>query len=252
MAGNLLLAGALQRAREELFVPEAQRRWTAGAVVYDPRADNAEIIFPYSGVAALLTPVGSSSILTGAVGCDGAIGLLQAFTPQTGSTVAVALSDMDAWAVDRATFRKICDEDRPFADLIGRYVEFLALEAEREIACRSCHDGRKRVAGWLGHLFDVSRCAELRLNQAALAQMFCVQRTTMNSFAKALKQSGALRYRRVALSLGERTELDRRACGCRAEVVQARLNMDLPTSIGEQDGRDQWNVGSDRLVELER
>lgn len=241
MIGNVLLSGAPQHLLDRFLDPAAHRTWAPGEVIYSASQEADRLLFPYAGAAGVLTPIQDEWLLTRVVGSDGAIGLVESYTLPSQPTEAVALTDLSGWSFNRSDFLAASAEERQFAVNLRRYVAFLAVEAAKELACGAYHRGRPRIAGLLGHLFDVSGSNEIRMNQQALANLCGVQRTTANAYATDLKRAGAIQYRRSVLSVTDRAVLDRYSCGCRMSIRQARRDMGLPSgpeALADQQAAD--------------
>ena len=239
MAGDLLLARAGQHTLDPLIVPQAHRRWEIGATVWDSEADGDYLIFPYTGVAVLQAHIDGARIMVGTVGADGAIGLIEDDAAPRWTSTARAITAVEGWRIARSEFETAIREDSILAATITAYVRLLTLEARHEVICRTRHRAPERVAGWLAHVFDLAEHHELHLTQNAIADWFGVQRTTLNSIAKTLKGTGAIRHRRDKICLADRERLGRLGCDCRARMAEdrAHLGLPLPQRVEEPSGQ---------------
>ena len=214
MAGNKLLAKASQRVLDRLIVPQAHRRWEPGATVWDHEADRDHLIFPYSGAAVVLANTGGVASMVATVGPGGAIGLVEDQAAARWTTTARAITSVEGWRLPRRELASALTDDWIFAAATGAYVKSLTQEARQELVCRTRHRAPARIAGWLAHVFDLADVEELPLTQNVIADWFGVQRTTLNSVAKTLKATGAIRHRRDKISLGDPKRLRALGCDC--------------------------------------
>ena len=125
------------------------------------------------------------------------------------------------------------------AEIIGRaradqlvIDEMLAEQAalDQEVACSALHLAPARLARWLLRLDEVAGGTDIRITQAALAEMLGVQRTSVNAAARWLQDQGGLRFVRGRVRILAPAILEQRACGC---PTSPRLRQGTPPSHGE-------------------
>nr|WP_313633213.1 Crp/Fnr family transcriptional regulator [Brevundimonas naejangsanensis] len=105
-------------------------------------------------------------------------------------------------------------------DWLARFVALQAVQRltflEQEAACNASHRVSERLAKWLLRLHLGGNGASLRLNQAQLAAMLGVQRTSINAAARSLQAMGGVRFSRGKASILDVPKLTARSCRCGA------------------------------------
>jgi CRP-like cAMP-binding protein len=180
---------------------------------------DADVIFPHSGLIALVVR-GQSDGAAGValVGRDGVVGGF------TASMSVPASSDAEVHIAGRATrmaapvFRELVDCHPTIRRLAARFDCAMIAQSQQTAYCNTVHPVEARVCRWLAEILDRSDEAWVPLNQAALAEILSVRRTTITLVVGRLEAAGVLRWRRGYADILDRAELGRRSCGCYAHM----------------------------------
>jgi len=199
--------------------PEAQRRLIAEGTEVDLPGDarlaldRDHLWFVISGVLGAFPPdseVCVAPIVSGAVyGWDRALGF-------SGSCAQVRP------LLDVRLFRVPADAAREALgyDWLARFVALQAVQRltflEQEAACNASHRVSERLAKWLLRLHHGGNGAPIRLNQARLAAMLGVQRSSINGAARSLQAMGGVRFSRGKASILDVARLTAGSCRCGA------------------------------------
>ena len=199
--------------------PDAQRRLIAEGTEVDLPGDarmpldKDHLWFVISGVLGAFPPdseVCVAPVVSGAVyGWDHALGF-------SGSGAQVRpLLDVRLFQVPAASAREALGYD-----WLARFVALQAVQRltflEQEAACNASHRVSERLAKWLLRLHHGGNGAPLRLNQARLAAMLGVQRTSINVAARSLQATGGVRFSRGKASILDVARLTAGSCRCGA------------------------------------
>jgi CRP-like cAMP-binding protein len=120
---------------------------------------------------------------------------------------------------------------QPFMQLILRFAQSNASQADQSAACNALHNVTARLSRWLLMTDDRVGNDMVPLTQEYLAVMVGVQRTTVSAAAAELKASKLIRYVRGRIEIIDRPGLEHRACECYEVVHDAfsRLAEPLPS-----------------------
>ena len=88
------------------------------------------------------------------------------------------------------------------------------MRAAQTAACNASHTVLPRVARWLATAADLTPGAPVVFTQDEIALLLGAQRTTVQDAMARLRDSGAIRYGRGAITVADPERLRREACGC--------------------------------------
>jgi CRP-like cAMP-binding protein len=101
-----------------------------------------------------------------------------------------------------------------FARLMRRNVRAALFTAQQFAACNVKHTILQRCARWLSMTEDRVGSPNFTLTHDFLSVMLGVRRPSVSEAADALQKTGAIRYRRGAVTVLDRTLLNATACEC--------------------------------------
>lgn len=101
--------------------------------------------------------------------------------------------------------------------LLGYANTYIALIAQR-VSCNIRHVAGARFCTWLLMLRDRAPGDELRLTQEQIAVCLGINRPTVTTFAKMLRDDGLIDYTRGKIRIRDRRRLEAAACECYATV----------------------------------
>jgi CRP-like cAMP-binding protein len=200
------------------------------------------VYFPLTGLVAIHSEtLAGESVQTGMIGCDGAIGAIEALGSGTHLSKGVVQIAGAALRLSAANFRQLVDLSRGFRWATERHVEMVLFETRQSVACNALHAVEGRLTRAMLDALDRS-CLErvLPLTQEALAAMLGAQRTTVAVFLSKLQRAGAIRNGRGAIEIVDRARLERHACTCRKALQFAREEVQVRRSAPHllySDGR---------------
>ncbi|MGD9980241.1 MAG: Crp/Fnr family transcriptional regulator [Hyphomonadaceae bacterium] len=254
LQSNWLLR-ALDGSARERFEPKLHRfELRRGALLHDQGDCAASVIFPEYGLIAVLSEtLAGESVQTGMIGCDGAIGAVEALGSGQFLSKGVVQVHGAGWRVNAGAYRNLLYQCDDFKAALDRYVELQLIEARQIMACNALHSVESRLARALLETRERS-CLDgvLPLTQDALSQMLGAQRTTIAVFISKLQRLGLLRSGRGMIEILDTASLEAIACTCRKTLQFARneigaLNGDAvwrPQIVSQANGR-RANGGAD-------
>ena len=133
-----------------------------GRVLYEAEDTVDTVWFPESGMALLMSPMLNGDIIeTAIVGCEGAIGFIEACGSGITFSRVVVQAPGRFWSVPVGAYRDAYGRCETLRLLIHDHFELLVAEARQVIACRNLHPIEERLAWWLLEAHD--RLGEDRL-----------------------------------------------------------------------------------------
>jgi CRP-like cAMP-binding protein len=105
------------------------------------------------------------------------------------------------------------------ASLLLRYLLLLVREASLTAACNRAHHAKQRLARWLLLIGDRAGLNDFPLTHESLSAMLGVRRESITLAATELRTAGAIQYRRAAVAITDRVELQNQSCSCYAAVT---------------------------------
>jgi len=164
------------------------------------------------------------------VGCEGVIGgVVSCGTRYSFATAVVQISGSTT-RVPVRVLEQLKDTSPSFRRLFDKYADFLFSQAMQSVACNAFHSLEQRLCRWLLTTQDRVGTSAIPLTQEALADMIGVQRTSISSMGRNLRERGLLRYRYGMLELLDRNGLHSAACACYDEVEDYRRSV-TPNSV---------------------
>jgi CRP-like cAMP-binding protein len=183
-----------------------------------PRQEVRYAYFPTDGVVALLmvmadgTPVEVATVGSeGFVSCESILGTDQSPYEVTCQTPVEALR------ADVKDLRVLFADSEVLRDLLLRYAAVVFSCTGRSLACKVTHRVEQRLARWLLMTRDRVHDDELPMTHDTLARMLGVHRPTISTAAEALRDRGAITYRRGKIIVADRAGLLAASCEHYAE-----------------------------------
>jgi CRP-like cAMP-binding protein len=199
----------------------------AGHILFNRSESTEHVYFPERGIVSMVAVTSNGGqVESGVVGCEGALGLVEAMTCSPMFPTATVQAAGLAWVAPAELCREVFASE-PGRTLVEEYAQAMLAEARQSIACQAFHRLEPRLARWLlecrerGELGD-----ELHLTQEFLSIMLGVQRTSVTAALASLEQRGLLRTGRARVRLFDIEGLEAAACECR------RLIQNYRTQIG--------------------
>jgi CRP-like cAMP-binding protein len=218
-AHNRLLASLSAEDRGLIAPHLVQIDLERGRLLYDPGDLIDLVYFPHDGVISLMTLMQNGAAIESAtIGCEGALGLMAAVAPRQSLSRAIVQTPTRAARMSAAVLHEAWEKSPRIRDLVDRHTEALYGHAIQSVACNALHSVEARFCRWLLTCHDRISNDTIALTQEFLADMLGVQRTTVTAVARSLQDKGAIRYRRGAVDIIDRSVLEQLACECHGVI----------------------------------
>jgi len=192
-------------------------------------------VFPTTAVVSLvcMTHEGATSEIC-VVGREGAVGLSLCRGGAGSPGMPIVQTSGVAYRLDARLLTEECQRGGPVLDMVLRYGQSVLAQVAQTALCNRHHSIEQQVCRRLLQELDRSPSSELRMTQSGIALGLGVRREGVSGAALRLQRDGIIRYRRGRITVLNRRELERRACGCyrAAKQEQDRLfpRAELPDS----------------------
>ncbi|HEY8565200.1 MAG TPA: Crp/Fnr family transcriptional regulator [Beijerinckiaceae bacterium] len=236
---NVLLA-SLPAADLRLLEPHLSHvPLRTGQRLFEPDEVIDGVIFPLSGMVSIMTVMNDGTeVETAAIGCEGAVGLVQGLGSRHVFWRALVQMEGQGLRIDAARFQQLARDSEAIRVMAGRYTEALLMQVLQLVACNALHPVEARFCRWLLMCRDRAASDVLPLTQEFLAEMLGVNRTTITQVAKGLQKAGVIEYRRGTIRLIDRPGLENTACECHA-LISHRFRTLLPArSVPEKVAKE--------------
>lgn len=227
---NALLA-QLEPAARARFLPHLQRvELRRGDVLHSDGQVMEWVYFPLTGLVAILTQtIAGESVQTGMVGCNGGVGVLEAFGSGRFRSPGEVQIPGAALRIGISRYREMLHSSPAFQAAVEQNLEMLVTEARQLMACNALHPIESRLSRSILDALDRS-CLDrvLPLPQDALAQMLGAQRTSVSGCIAKLQRQGLIRSSRGAIEVLDVARLEQVACDCRKSLALAKEDIWTP------------------------
>jgi CRP-like cAMP-binding protein len=227
---NALLA-ALEPNVRARFLPYFQRvELHRGDVLHSDGHLTKWVYFPLTGLAAILTQtIAGESVQTGMVGCNGGVGILEAFGSGRYRSRGEVQIPGTALRVGVGRYRDMLQASHGLQRAVEQHLEMLVTEARQLMACNALHPIESRLSRSILDALDRS-CLDgvLPLTQESLAQMLGAQRTSVSACIAKLQREGLIRTSRRSIEVLDVERLERIACDCRESLAMAKEEIWAP------------------------
>jgi CRP-like cAMP-binding protein len=186
-----------------------------GSMLFDTDEPLRRLYFMESGVAALLTTLENRAVGVAAVGHEGVVdvhtlllggetslGRCQVLVP--GSALVMEVSWFRDALEGSPTLRAVCEA----------YTRALLVQMLQAVPCNRLHTVEQRCARWLLMCADRMAGDTFEVASQGLAQMLGVAQPTLTMVVRKLQSEGLIGYRRSAITIIDRRELEKVACEC--------------------------------------
>jgi CRP-like cAMP-binding protein len=189
-----------------------------GNTLHRPGDKIEQVYFLHDGVVSLMAVMKDGTMVeTVSVGHEGAIGTIEGSGSLRAFTCALVQVPGTASRMSGVLFRRILAENVELKEIINHYHMAVMANVQQTSACNAFHDLTSRLSRIL--LLVGDRCADdVRLTQEALAGMLGVQRTSVTSVVRELRNLGTIGYRRGVIKILDRDKLKRSVCECYGSI----------------------------------
>jgi CRP-like cAMP-binding protein len=173
------------------------------------------VYFPLSGVVSVVVDLANGQMIEAAmIGRDSLLGGSAAFDNRVSLNRVVVQVAGAAAALNVNRIRDLAQQSELFRAKLVRHEQFLLAQAQQSAACNATHTLEARLCRWLLRCRDLLESDDIPFTQECLAEMLGVRRTSVTLVAKALQNSGLIRYRRGHIKLLDLEGVRESACEC--------------------------------------
>lgn len=204
-----------------------------GHVLYEPGDPLTHVIFPTSGMIALIAVMSDGRATeTAIVGREGAIGISASGYTDPAFNRYVVQIDGAGYRASAAEFEQMVDDSVGLCSAVARWRDVLLRMTLQSVACNILHNVRQRCARWILSTRDRTGADLFPVTQEALAQTLGVKRNAINLAAREMQREGAIRYVRGRLRIVDPDRLRAMACECYPLLLGEieKLRADQPSS----------------------
>jgi CRP-like cAMP-binding protein len=211
--GNRLLAALPPEEHRRLEGRLRLVRLEKDTTLLTPGAKVTHAYFPLDGVVALLMVLENGmSVEVATIGNEGFATFQALLTPGHSEYEVTCQTPVEALRVGVDELRAAFRDSEPLRDLLMRYGAVMFGCTGRSLACAVVHTTEQRMARWLLMTRDRVVGDELPLTQDSLARVLGVYRPTASLAAEALRERGAIDYRRGRIRVTDRAALEAASC----------------------------------------
>ncbi len=181
--------------------------------------------FPNDGVISIVVVMpNGKTVEAGLVGKEGVVGLPAIEGFKRSPLREVVQISGDAFRVKISTIRKILASAPIFDGALTHYSLLFGLQIAQTAACNRLHDTEKRLARWLLMAEDRVDSRILHITHDFLATMLGTDRSSVSIAAATLQKLNLIQYRRGAVKVLNRSQLEGYACDCYRAIQSFNAN----------------------------
>ena len=184
-------------------------------VLFEAGGTIKAVYFPVGAVISLVIGLASGALVEAAmVGRDGVVGASSALDGNISLSHAIVKLEGDSLMCEVDALRGCALQSQTFLATLIRHEQTLFAQAQQSTACMANHEVEERLCRWLLRARDLCGSDTLKFTQEFIAEMLGVRRTSVTLAAKALQQSGLIRYHRGHIQILDLEGLRESACEC--------------------------------------
>ena len=219
--GNHLLEG-LPGSEMSILEPQLHQIHIQRGTILSEAGETAPYVyFPIRGVLSLvgMTQAGAT-VEVAVVGREGVASVSAALGRQRIPFRVLAQLEGDAWRLPTALVAQQLNECRQLHSRLLIYSQSVMAQVGQSAICNRFHNARQRLARWLLMTADRAESRELPLTHEFIAHMVGGPRSAVTEAASALRDVGAIDYRRGLLTIRSVAKLRELACECYEAVLE--------------------------------
>jgi CRP-like cAMP-binding protein len=204
----------------------------AGEIIYESGALQDYLVFPASGIVALLHVIESGATAEIALtGNEGIIGVQLFMGVASTSSRAVVLTGGEGYRLRAELLKKELALGGKLQSLALRYIQALLTQMAQTAVCNRHHEVHQQLCRWLLLNLDRLPSNELTMTQELIAGMLGVRREGVTEAAGELQEKAVIQYSRGRITVLDRAALEASVCECYA-VVKKEYDRLLPRKPG--------------------
>jgi CRP-like cAMP-binding protein len=157
------------------------------------------------------------------VGHEGMVGLPVFLGAASSPQAAFCQVGGETACLSVADFHRALSRHQVLHTLLNRFTHAIFVQVAQNVVCNHSHSTEARAARWLLTTSDQVDRDQFPLTQEFIAQMLGVRRSTVSEIARRIQAQGMIRYSRGLITITNRSQLERTACGCYS-IVKAELD----------------------------
>jgi CRP-like cAMP-binding protein len=225
LSANQLLNGLDPREIALLRPHFAEAVLETGSVVAEVGQHAEFVYFPTDGVLSLVgTTEGGGTVEVAIVGREGVASVSAILGRSPLRFRIVTQVSGTAWRLPTEVVTKQLRDCGELHERILRYSESVILQVGQSAICNRFHNAKQRLARWLLMTVDRAGTRQLPLTHEFISYMVGGPRSAVTEAASALRDSGAIDYRRGLLTVQNVERLQQESCECYL-AVQSVLNL---------------------------
>jgi CRP-like cAMP-binding protein len=213
--GNRILEGlnpdelsVFDRQLQEIHIPR-------GTMLTDVGQPARHLYFPVTAVLSLVGATeGGATVEVALVGREGVASISAALGRVRLPFRVVAQLEGTAWKIQTDVVTRQLHQCRHLSERLMAYSNNVIAQVAQSAVCNRFHTAKQRLARWLLMTADRVDGLELPLTHEFIAHMVGGPRSAVTEAASALRQSGAIDYRRGRLTIVDVAKLRQQSCEC--------------------------------------
>jgi CRP-like cAMP-binding protein len=150
-------------------------------------------------------------------GRDGVIGLSSVFGPVSITNCVQVIQAGNILVIESSDLKHIVSKHPELVGMLLGTVESHIRQLSQKVVCNMYHSLESRLCTWLLRFTDRSENDVLKLTHEQLARVMGVYRPSVTCIAIGMKERAVIDYSRGGVTIKNRRELERAACGCYVE-----------------------------------
>src|SRR5215207_10980403 len=206
---NHVLGSLPEAVRGALLAHSSRSRLDYPRTIYEAGDPVRQVFFPLSCVLAEVSIMNDgTTVETGMVGLEGAVGVTAAFGDYGARSWTRVLVPGEALAVGADTLREVFQESDELHALLLAYYRTRIAHVSRRAICNTRHRLHERVCTWLLMLCDRTPDDGLPLTQEAVSRQMGARRAGVNEIMVTLQRYGVIEHRRGHVRIDDRERLE--------------------------------------------
>jgi CRP-like cAMP-binding protein len=217
------LLGALRPVDLELLAPHIEPLDMArGDIIHEPGDTVRYAYFPRDEAVAsyIIMLANGATVETAMVGREGALGGVVSQGRLPAFARACVMHPGRFFRMPIARLKDAKDQSPAIGHLFTRYADCLIAQIFQSVACNATHALEQRAAKWLCASVDRTGMNEVTLTQDQLGALLGVGRTYISRMVQRLRAQGAIRTRRGAIIVTDRSVLEQHSCECNLLITR--------------------------------
>jgi CRP-like cAMP-binding protein len=199
-----------------------------GSVVAEAGHPADFVYFPSSGVLSLVgTTEAGGTVEVAIVGREGVASVSAILGRNRLPFRIVTQVSGAAWRMPTDVVTRQLRDCGDLHERILRYSESVIVQVGQSAICNRFHNAKQRLARWLLMTVDRAGTRQLPLTHEFISYMVGGPRSAVTEAAAALRDSGAIDYRRGLVTVQDLARLRQESCECYS-AVQSVLHLETP------------------------